>query len=170
MRCAGAGVLKSGGDDMTWSFVGRLIKRNFPTVPHVSTEDLARRLADPAAQPVVLLDVRTVEEYQVSHLPSARRVEPKSDDLVWLETMARDTTIVAYCSVGYRSARLVKQLADAGFSDVANLEGSIFRWANEGRPVVRDGVEVWDVHPYDVVMGRLLTRELRARKPRNPAS
>ncbi len=43
-----------------------------------------------------------------------------------------------------------------------NLKGSIFQWANEGRPVVRDGEPVREVHPYDAVWGRLLDRDLRA--------
>ena len=41
----------------------------------------------------------------------------------------------------------------------------IFEWANEGRPVVRDGREVEAVHPYDAVWGRLLAPERRADLP-----
>ena len=64
--------------------------------------------------------------------------------------------------MGYRSARIADRLETAGFRDVRNLTGSIFQWANEGRPVVRDGEPVREVHPYDAVWGRLLDRDLRA--------
>jgi 3-mercaptopyruvate sulfurtransferase SseA len=67
-----------------------------------------------------------------------------------------------YCSVGYRSARIVERLRAAGHSDVRNLRGSIFQWANEGRPVVRGDSTVHKVHPFDATWGRLLNADLRA--------
>ncbi len=43
-----------------------------------------------------------------------------------------------------------------------NLEGSLFKWANEGRPMVNsEGVKTIHAHPYSVVWGRLLHRALR---------
>ena len=55
--------------------------------------------------------------------------------------------IVVYCSVGYRSSELAEFLMKTGFTEVYNLEGSIFRWANEGRPVYRAEERVRVVHP-----------------------
>jgi hypothetical protein len=46
-----------------------------------------------------------------------------------------------------------------------NLEGSIFQWANECRPVYRDAAEVQQVHPYDGIWGKLLDKDLRAYTP-----
>lgn len=156
-------VLSGCGQDLGWSAVERSIRSEFPAVPQLSTDSLAAWLqAPPPAQPL-LLDVRTADEYAVSHLPDARRVEPGAEALpAFLDDLPRDTPIVAYCSVGYRSSALTDRLLAAGFTDVHNLEGSIFRWANEGRPVVRDGETVRQVHPYDRLWGRLLDREHRA--------
>jgi rhodanese-related sulfurtransferase len=64
--------------------------------------------------------------------------------------------MVVYCSIGYRSARLVEKLREGGFSEAKNLEGSIFQWANEGRPVVQNGEVVEEVHPYNKTWGLLL--------------
>lgn len=150
---------------MTWSLVDRLIERDFPGVPAITTDSLAVRIA--AEPAVVLLDVRPEGEFAVSHLDGARRVDPEAPLPGWVEALPRDTPIVAYCSVGYRSARLVEALREAGFDGASNLDGSIFRWANEGRPVVRDGRPVRDVHPYDRLWGRLLDPELRTRVPRD---
>ena len=49
-----------------------------------------------------------------------------------------------------------------------NMEGSIFKWANEGRPVYRDGERVEKVHPYNETWGRLLDKARRASVPPNP--
>lgn len=151
-----------------WTAVDRLIARDFPDTPTVSTDALAERLASDA--PPVLVDVRETEEYAVSHLPGALHLPPdalETADALPPEIAAldRDTPIVAYCSVGYRSAGMTARLREAGFTHVENLDGSIFRWANEGRPVVRDGEAVRDVHPYDRAWGVLLRRELRATEP-----
>jgi 3-mercaptopyruvate sulfurtransferase SseA len=89
-------------------------------------------------------------------------VRPSADAYPALDTLASDTPIVVYCSVGYRSAGVVQALQAQGFSEVYNLKGSIFRWANEGRPVVRNGEPVSAVHPYDASWGQLLTDSLRA--------
>ncbi len=151
------------GRDLGWSAVDRLIARSFPAVPQLSTDSLAALLAD-STRPL-LLDVRTPEEYRVSHLPGARRIDPEATAFPMLAGVPKDTLIVAYCSVGYRSAGLVERLRKAGFTNAHNLKGSIFRWANEGRPVYRNGVAVRQVHPYDAAWGRLLDASLRARAP-----
>jgi rhodanese-related sulfurtransferase len=106
-----------------------------------------------------------VDEYAVSHLPGAQRVSPTATTFPALDTLSRDTPIVVYCSVGYRSARIASRLRAQGFRTVSNLEGSIFRWANEGRTVVRDGSPVRAVHPYDAAWGRLLDDSLHATTP-----
>lgn len=151
--------------DLTWSAVEQMISANFPDVPTISTDALAKRLEGPAKTRPVLLDARTAEEYAVSHLPTARRVDPDATSFPELDTLTRDASIVVYCSVGYRSARIASRLQERGFTQVANLQGSIFRWANEGRLVVRDGTPVQAVHPYDASWGTLLENELHAYKP-----
>ena len=76
--------------------------------------------------------------------------------------MPKETPIVTYCAVGYRSGALATKLREAGFTNVRNLEGSIFQWANEHRPLVREDQPVTTVHPYSSLWGRLLTDDVRA--------
>ena len=46
--------------------------------------------------------------------------------------------------------------------EVFNLEGSLFKWANEGRPMVdRLGNKTLLCHPYSSVWGKFLNSELR---------
>ncbi len=148
---------------LPWTSVKEMVRRDFPDVEHVSAEELNRRLESDAAP--VLLDVREEAEYKVSHLQGAVRVQPGSDPAELIETLEWDTSIVAYCSVGYRSSELVQKLTERGFTNVKNLEGSIFEWANKGYPVERDGEEVREVHPFDDHWGTFLDEDLRAYEP-----
>ena len=146
-----------------WGLVNAKIRHDFPEVKRISTAELAAWLADTARPAPLLLDVRTQAEYDVSHLQNAVRVEPDASASV--VPPPKDRPIVTYCSVGYRSGAFAEKLRAAGFSNVVNLEGSIFAWANEGRPVFRDGVQVEKVHPYNWTWGLLLRKEHRADVP-----
>jgi rhodanese-related sulfurtransferase len=105
-----------------------------------------------------VIDVRRDYEFAVSHLPQAHHA-PNLDAVLALG-LAPQQPIVVYCSVGYRSARLVAQLQAAGYSEVYNLAGSIFQWANEGRVLVSQGQPVAAVHPFNPIWGLLLKPEL----------
>ncbi len=75
---------------------------------------------------------------------------------------------MTYCSVGFRSGAFAQTLQEAGYTRVENLEGSIFKWANEGRPVFQDGRRVEKVHPYNDAWGKLLDPSRRADVAPNP--
>ena len=142
--------------------MGATIAARYPGVRTVTTGALAAELGDRGP---LLLDAREADEYAVSHLPGARRVDPDASAgslAAALGGVARDRPVVVYCSVGIRSAGVAERLAAAGFTDVRNLEGSIFRWANEGRPLERGGGAADRVHPYDATWGRLLDPARRA--------
>lgn len=151
-------------EERTWRAVNQMIERQYPEVPSLTTDALAAQLADTAQRPL-LLDARSPEEYAVSHLPDARRVDPEAESFPELDTLSAETPVVVYCSVGYRSARTAHRLRKQGVPNVANLKGSIFQWANEGRPLVRDGTPVRAVHPYDRTWGTLLKDGLHCRSP-----
>ena len=149
---------------LDWGAVERMIAAEFPDVPGLTTRELAERLAaDPAG--VVLLDARAAGEFAVSHLPGAHHVGSDAAAATRLAAAAPGAALVAYCSVGYRSAALVERLRGMGHVNAINLEGSIFRWAGEGRPVYRGAVRVAEVHPYDDAWGVLLPRSLWAFAP-----
>ncbi len=157
------------GSGPTWKSIKDRIRREFPDVSHMSAEELDRVLDGEGPAPL-LLDVRQPEEFAVSHLKGAIRVDPGSSAEQVFETfdldLDPDTPIVAYCSVGYRSSELVSKLAAHGARNVKNLDGSIFEWANAGLEVEREGHRVHEVHPFDEEWGVLLKDELRAYEPR----
>lgn len=88
---------------------------------------------------VVLVDVRTVDEYTVSQIPGSLTIEEFEAEQD--KFLKQGTKVVAYCTVGYRSLQYAQKLQEKGF-DAANLEGSILAWTHEGLPLVtRDGDE-----------------------------
>jgi rhodanese-related sulfurtransferase len=151
------------GYSLGWSLVNAKIRHDFPEVKRITTAELATWLADHNRPAPLLLDVRTQAEYAVSHLRDAEHVAP--DAPASAVQAPKDRPIVTYCSVGYRSGAFAQKLNDAGFTNVVNLEGSIFAWANEGRPLVHDGAPVDKVHPYNRTWGLLLQKEYRADVP-----
>lgn len=145
---------------LKWTIVNFKIRHDFPTVQRIDSQHLSQWLGDPQRTQPILFDVRTKQEYDISHLHDAQRVEPGSN--ATFITVPRGKPIVTYCSVGYRSAAFAKALRDAGFENVQNLTGSIFDWANKGYPIERHSRSVKEVHPYNDRWGSLLKKELRA--------
>jgi rhodanese-related sulfurtransferase len=145
-----------------WSAVLATVRAQYTDVEHIMTDSLARALAYSQGIRPIVLDTRKAEEYAVSHLAGAIWLDPDEVEASAVDSLDRSSPIVTYCSVGYRSSVVARKLQRMGFKNVANLEGSIFKWANEGREVVREGRVVHAVHPYDAVWGRLLNEKLRA--------
>jgi rhodanese-related sulfurtransferase len=144
-----------------WFVLKNAIRAKYPNVRRVTTAELAQWLGDSRRQQPLLLDVRTEPEWNVSHIPGARRIDPSATAETAGAGIPKDAAIVTYCSVGYRSSETANRLRMAGFTNVQNLEGSVFEWANEHRPLVRGEQKVTRVHPYNSWWGRLLNDDVR---------
>ncbi|MFD2255386.1 rhodanese-like domain-containing protein [Luteolibacter algae] len=139
----------------------RKVAGKFEDVKMISTRELAAWLGDSARQPPQLLDIREPEEYAVSHLPGAIRCDPDASAEQILAKIDPERAVVVYCSVGYRSSALAERLGSS-VPQALNLEGSIFKWANEGRPLVKDNQPTTRVHPYNKKFGKMLRKSLHA--------
>ncbi len=148
-------------EELEWPVVKNKIRSRFPDVAQMSTEELAGLMEVENGNKPVLIDVRALEEFEVSRIRGAKRAESERDAIEVLKNIDKDCPIVLYCSVGYRSSQLADKLRRRGYSKVFNLEGAIFQWANEGRPVYSDSGRVYRVHPYDRRWGRLLDEKYR---------
>ena len=130
-------------------------------VEHLGTDELAALLA--GSELPLLFDVRTAEEVEKSHITSAVRLDP---DIGSEAFAARYGSIVAgrdlvfYCSVGQRSSELLEQVESecgkAGAKSFRNLRGGIFRWYNEGRPVVDASGMTDNIDGYDPIWGMMV--------------
>ncbi|MGG6241212.1 rhodanese-like domain-containing protein [Nodosilinea sp. AN01ver1] len=139
--------LRAVAQPVAWWMVNHWVRWAFPGVPTLSPQSLANWLSQGKDPLPILLDVRRDDEFAVSHLPESY-IAPDLAAALALG-LDPDQPIVAYCSVGYRSARLAAQLQAAGYTQVYNLAGSIFQWANEGRSLVQSGQPTTNVHPYN---------------------
>lgn len=73
---------------------------------------------------VVLLDVRTPEEYAQGHIDNSLNVNWFDSDFAkQVEGIDKDETIYVYCKVGGRSAKAQQKLKSLGYNNVVNLEG-----------------------------------------------
>ena len=75
------------------------------------------------AQGVLLIDVRTTQEWQSGHLEEAIHIEWQ-DILNISESVSKDKEIYLYCRSGNRSGKATKILIDAGYINAINA-GSI---------------------------------------------
>lgn len=161
----GAAVILIAGRGVGFEVVRRLTARKFPEVRWIDRAELARWREDPSRLQPLVLDARTAPEYQVSHLKDAVLMDPRRPLLRPLAGRGKADPIVVYSSVGYRGARLAHWLSAQGYSNVQDLAGSIFQWANEDRPVFREDRPTTAVHPYDRRWGLLLESRFRAAVP-----
>ncbi len=117
------------------------------TVPQIKTAALKKKMD--LRESLVVLDTRSPEEYQVSHLPGATLMEFdtfKPDDV---PPISKDVQIIVYCTVGARSEKIGERLLEMGFTNVKNLYGGIFQWVNEDGPIVNTKSQPTDsVHTY----------------------
>ncbi len=96
-------------------------------VAEIDPAELARRQSE---APVLLLDVRTDEEWAIARLDGALHI-PIAELESRLNELDRDAPLVVYCKMGGRGARAVRLLLDHGFTRVANLRGGLDRWTSE---------------------------------------
>lgn len=103
---------------------------------------------------VVILDAREEDEYRVSHIKNARYVGYTNFLASSIKDVPKDSEIVVYCSVGYRSEKIAERLKKTGYLSVSNLYGGIFEWINQGNEVVdKHEVVTLKIHPYSSVWG-----------------
>ncbi len=83
---------------------------------------------------VVLMDVRTPEEYAQGHIEGAVNINWFDPDFsTQVERIGKDETIFVYCKVGGRSAKAQKRLLELGYEKVVNLEGGYDAYSRSKR-------------------------------------
>lgn len=92
---------------------------------------------------VVVLDVRTAEEFKDGHLEGALNIDQAQSDFIQKakEALPIGKTIAVYCRSGRRSASAAGILAAEGYKAV-NLKGGILAWKEAQKPVTTDTYEV----------------------------
>ncbi|MEN8376532.1 MAG: rhodanese-like domain-containing protein [Gemmatimonadota bacterium] len=104
-------------------------------IPEITPTELKERL-DAGDRPV-LLDVRESNEWEIGNLSEHGAVlRPMSDIYDWKSEFDPGDDIVVYCRTGGRSGWIVRDLVDAGFEHVRNLQGGINAWSADVDPSI----------------------------------
>jgi rhodanese-related sulfurtransferase len=110
--------------------------------PLVTAAQLRAELASPA--PPVVLDVRTLGEWERGHLAGA--IHMTVDDVRFDHgTLPKGRRILVYCRSGFRAHLAVRALKQLGHADVANVTGG---WVSM---LAEDGLALVGVASEDVV-------------------
>ena len=98
--------------------------------------EFAQLVADPN---IVVLDVRTSEEYASGHLLNAINIDVQQGDFPELaeRLLPKALKVAVYCRSGRRSATAAGILAESGYH-VVNLKGGILAWQNNSMPITND--------------------------------
>ncbi len=102
----------------------------------ISAADASALLASAPAG-LVVLDVRTPEEFASGHLAGAVGLDfyatTFADDLAALD---REVPYLLYCRSGNRSGEAREMMRSLGFAEVHEIAGGINAWVEAGLPVV----------------------------------
>ena len=105
--------------------------------PTAEVTDISQQeLLAAAAGELLVVDVRSAQEFGTGHVPGALNIphDEFGDRLAELGE-ARDAAVVVYCESGRRAGRAATTLTDAGFRDVRHLTGDMSGWRAAALPV-----------------------------------
>lgn len=104
----------------------------------VEPDEAAAIIAD-APDDLVILDVRTAEEFDEGHLDGAVMIDFYRDDFAdEVAKLDPDVPYVLYCRSGNRSGSAQAIMTDLGFTTVDEVNGGVLAWEAAGLPLVTD--------------------------------
>lgn len=83
------------------------------------------------ADSVILVDVRTADEFNAGHIEGAQNIDVLKDNfrLNAIKALPKDKTVAVYCRSGKRSLKAASILAKEGYH-VINLKGGWLEWTS----------------------------------------
>jgi rhodanese-related sulfurtransferase len=105
--------------------------------PQNVTPDQAEKLLKEKKE-IVVLDVRTPEEFKDGHIAGAKNVDFQSDDFKkQVASLDKSKTYLVHCAAGGRSARALKVLEGDKFEHLYHLNDGFNGWKQAGKPVAK---------------------------------
>lgn len=105
------------------------------------------------AQPeVMIVDVRTPEEYVAGHIANALNLDWRSEKFAEqaIEQLDKTTPIALYCKAGRRSHAAAGKLHQMGFTQIVELQGGFDAWQAAGKTTETDNCSGIDTYEVDV--------------------
>ena len=106
----------------------------FAQVKVVNAEEFEKQLKNTKRE--LLIDVRTPQEFEKSHLKNAINIDFRNPDFrKEIEKLDKTQPVFVYCAVGKRSNAAANLFLEADFQTVYDLEGGLNAWVKTGRNV-----------------------------------
>jgi rhodanese-related sulfurtransferase len=100
--------------------------------------DVAKAQEMMANADVVVLDVRTDDEFNSGHIENAIQIDFLSGDFDQkIADLDKEKTYLVYCHSGNRSRKAQAKMKQMGFVEVINMDGGITAWTSQGKNVVK---------------------------------
>ena len=85
----------------------------------------------------ILVDVRTIEEYESGHIQDAINFDFYSESfLKEILSLDKSLSIILYCRTQNRSTKTANYLKENGYKEITVLEGGITSWVKNGNDLV----------------------------------
>ena len=105
-------------------------------VTNLNVEEFAAKIADPS---VVVMDVRTSDEFLSGHLANAMNIDYNAGNFENdIQGLDKNKTYAVYCHSGRRSGLATEIMAKQGFTHVFNLNGGVTDWTAAGKQLVNN--------------------------------
>lgn len=78
-------------------------------------------------QEVIIVDVRTIEEFNEGHIENAINIPVETITVAPTELSDKEATLLIYCRSGNRSVQASEKLAELGYTNVYDF-GGIIDW------------------------------------------
>lgn len=88
---------------------------------------------------VVLVDVRTPDEFVEGHIPNALNIDVTNSNFQEnIDKIERDQPVYIYCRSGGRSGQAMSTMQEMGFTNLIELENGILEWNSETMPTTKE--------------------------------
>jgi len=101
----------------------RLLRKLYRHKENISLKEMLEKIK--TNDNVVLLDVRSKQEYEEGHINGSVNIPVYDLEKVENSKLNKDSIIIVYCSAGVRSKRAIQTLKKLGYKNLYNIEGGI---------------------------------------------
>ena len=85
----------------------------------------------------ILVDVRTIEEYESGHIQDAVNFDFYSESFQKeILSIEKSSSIILYCRTQNRSIKTANYLKENGYKEITVIEGGITSWVKNGNDLV----------------------------------
>lgn len=111
--------------------------RALPAAGAIGVREARALLANPP-EGLIVLDVRTPQEFREGHLAGARNLDFFGGAFeMEAQELPKDAPVLLYCKSGRRSAAAAESLAGAGHGRVLHMREGLAGWIKAGLPLTK---------------------------------